>query len=111
MRKKHQAVHISTLAKKNFCNEISLGDYTYEEEIIDFDKMMADMEDLANRYAIANKINEEIIIVLIVYETPTNPCSERKPLQDFFNAHGVECKELDYPINSLASIKDEPFDF
>ena len=33
MRKKHQAVHISTLAKKNFCNEISLGDYTYEEEI------------------------------------------------------------------------------
>ena len=73
--------------------------------------MMADMEDLANRYAIANKIKEEIIIVLIVYETPANPCSERKPLQDFFNAHGVECKELDYPINSPASIKDKPFDF
>ena len=73
--------------------------------------MMDDMEDLANRYAIANKISEEIIIVLIVYETPTNSCSERKSLQDFFNAHGVECKELDYPINSPASIKDKPFDF
>ena len=73
--------------------------------------MMDDMEDLANRYAIANKISEEIIIVLIVYETPTNPCSERKSLQDFFNAHGVECKELDYPINSPASIKDKTFDF
>lgn len=88
-----------------------LRQYRENLEKIDFDKMMADMEDLANRYAIANKINEEIIIVLIVYETPTNPCSERKPLQDFFNAHGVECKELDYPISSLASIKDEPFDF
>lgn len=32
-------------------------------------------------------------IVLIVYETPTNLCSERKALQDFFN-----CKELGYPI-------------
>lgn len=85
----------------------------YRENLgkIDFNKMMADMEDLANRYAIANKINEEIIIVLIVYETPTNPCSERKSLQDFFNAHGVECKELDYPINSPASTKDELFDF
>ena len=32
-------------------------------------------------------------IVLIVYETPTNPCSERVALQEFFN-----CKELEYPI-------------
>ena len=32
-------------------------------------------------------------IVLIVYETPTNPCSERYALQRFFN-----CKELEYPI-------------
>jgi len=88
-----------------------LHQYRENLEKIDFDKMMADIEDLANRYAIANKIEEEIIIVLIVYETPTNPCSERKPLQDFFNAHGIECKELDYPINNLDSIKDEPFDF
>ena len=33
MRKKQQAIHISTSAKKNFCKEISLSDYTYEEEI------------------------------------------------------------------------------
>lgn len=33
MRKKHQAIHISTNAKKNFCKEINLSDYTYEEEI------------------------------------------------------------------------------
>ena len=32
-------------------------------------------------------------IVLIVYEAPNNPCSERAALQEFFN-----CKELEYPI-------------
>ena len=32
MRKKHQAVLISSGAKKNFCNEISLGNFTYESE-------------------------------------------------------------------------------
>ena len=39
-----------------------------------------------------NKFNADTI-VLIVYETPTNPCSERWALQKFFN-----CKELEYPI-------------
>ena len=39
-----------------------------------------------------NKFNADII-VLIVYETPNNPCSEREGLQLFFN-----CQELAYPI-------------
>ena len=39
-----------------------------------------------------NKFNADTI-VLIVYETPNNSCSERKALQEFFN-----CKELEYPI-------------
>ena len=33
MRKKHQAVLINSTAKKNFCNEISLGNFTYESEV------------------------------------------------------------------------------
>ena len=33
MRKKHQAILISSTAKKGFCNEISLGNFTYESEI------------------------------------------------------------------------------
>ena len=41
-----------------------------------------------------NKFNADTI-VLIVYEAPENPCSERKALQEFFN-----CKELEYPIQS-----------
>ena len=69
------------------------------------------MLELAENYKQTENIKGEIILVLIVYETPSNPCSERKALQDYFNDHGVECKELDYPINNLNSIKDEPFDF
>ena len=37
--------------------------------------------------------DKEPVIVLIVYEAPNNPCSERTTLQEFFN-----CKELKYPI-------------
>ena len=33
MRKKHQALLISSAAKKNFCNEISLANFTYESEV------------------------------------------------------------------------------
>jgi len=33
MRKKHQSVFISSSAKKNLCNEISLSNYTYESEV------------------------------------------------------------------------------
>ena len=50
--------------------------------------MITDMQKLANDYQKKEQIEEEIILVLIVYEVPTNPCSERKPLQDYFTAHG-----------------------
>lgn len=46
-------------------------------------------------YKMANKFcfEKEPIIVLMVHEAPSNPCSEREALQLFF-----ECKELEYPI-------------
>ena len=75
-----------------------LQDYNFELELIDFEQMMRGITAFADRYKKINNIEEEIIMVLIVYETPTNPCSERKSLIDYFNRHGVECKELEYPI-------------
>ena len=42
--------------------------------------------------------DDEPIIVLMVYEVPSNYCSERIALQNLFQQHGVECKELEYPI-------------
>ena len=46
-----------------------------------------------NKFKKELNLKEEPIICLMVYEAPTNPCSERIALQHFFN-----CKELEYPI-------------
>lgn len=77
---------------------LAMQEYRQELEKIDFNKLIKGLENYCKRYQELNHINEEIIIVLIVYETPRNPCSERASLIDYFNSHGVECKELEYPI-------------
>ena len=38
-------------------------------------------------------IMEEPEIVLIVYETPNNPCSERLPIIEWFSENEFEIKE------------------
>jgi len=96
---------------KNYNTCSFLSNYRNNLENINFDKMIADMQKFADNYKEKENIKDEIILVLMVYEGPNNPCSERKPLQEYFTSHGWECKELDYPINSLTTIKDEPFDF
>lgn len=68
-----------------------LQEYRKLLDTVDFDKMIKAFE-----YCL-NKFNKDII-VLIVYETPDNLCSERKYLQEYFNFHDIECKELEYPI-------------
>jgi len=72
--------------------------YRQNLEEIDFPKMMKGISDFCNLYAKQENLKEEPIAVLIVYEAPNNPCSERQALIEYFNEHGVECKELDYPI-------------
>ena len=85
--------------------------YEFALSLIDFDSMYSAMEQFCNNYCKENNIKEEPIAVLMVYEAPDNPCSERETLIKYFNEHGVECKELDYPINRLNEIKKESFDF
>ena len=74
------------------------SNYEHELELIDLPKMMKGITDFCNNYCQQNNIKEEPIAVLIVYEAPNNPCSERHSLINYFNRHGIECKELDYPI-------------
>ena len=88
-----------------------IKNYESELELIDFNSMLKGMEQFCNDYCKQYNIQEEPIAVLIVYEAPNNPCSERHSLINYFNHHGVECKELDYPINSPVKIEDKPFDF
>ena len=70
---------------------LAMQEYRQLLETIDFDKMMKAFE-----YCL-NKFNKDTI-VLMVYEAPNNLCSERKYLQEYLNEHGIECKELEYPI-------------
>jgi hypothetical protein len=106
-----QEPHPCPCEEKDYFRCSFLRNYRKNLEEIDFDKMIADLQAFAQTYQEKHQIEEEIIIVLIVYEAPGNMCSERAPLQEYFTAHGWECKELDYPINNLASIKHLPFDF
>lgn len=84
--------------KKEYQTCSFLKQYRQNLENIDFEYMYNDMLTLAKNYKETENIEEEIILVLIVYETPTNHCSERKALQDYFNSKGIECTELKYPI-------------
>lgn len=71
------------------CN--CMKEYRQLLDTVDFDAMIK-----AFQYCL-NKFNKDTI-VLMVYETPNNPCSERKMLQEYFNEHGIECRELVYPM-------------
>ena len=68
-----------------------LQEYRQLLETVNFDKMIKAFE-----YCL-NKFNKNTI-VLMVHEAPKNLCSERKYLQEYFNEHGINCKELEYPI-------------
>ena len=66
---------------------------------LDFEKLFNSLKKLADAVANLENLTDEPHIVLIVHEKPNNPCSERKPLQEYFESHGIPCKELDYPIS------------
>ena len=88
-----------------------LKSYQEQLEKINFNKMINDIKNFANHYQQYKGFKEEPIIVLIVYETPQNKCSERIALQNYFKSHGFDCQELEYPIHNLEPIKNEPFEF
>ena len=76
------------------CNkEPSTCDFlqAYREQIfsLDFNKVTSHIERMA-----ASMNVEDPIAVLLVYEKPDNPCSERTVLQEWFKANGSELKEF-----------------
>ena len=73
-------------------------------DTLDFDDMMKRIESLAN--AAAELTNDssapwiEPTAVLLVHEAPSNPCSERQPIIDWFAKHGVTVEEYPVPKKS-----------
>lgn len=97
-----QGSHYCPCENKNILqgNCPTMKEYRQLLETIDFDKMIKSFQFCANKFH-KSFDKEEPIIVLIVYESITNPCSERLSLQEYFSTHGWECKELEYPINKV----------
>ena len=62
-------------------------------ETVDFEKLIAEFERIANEVKKINNYQQEPEIVLLVYEAVNNPCSERLGLVKLFAEHGIELKE------------------
>ena len=62
-------------------------------ETIDFEKLIAEFERIANEVKKINNYQQESEIILLVYEAVNNPCSERFGLIKLFADHGIELKE------------------
>lgn len=71
-----------------------LKNYRTQLDELNFDHVMKTFEDLCKTINQWENFEEEPIIVLIVYETPSNPCSERRVIQEWFKDHGVIVEEL-----------------
>jgi hypothetical protein len=63
---------------------------------LDYDDIIKRTEDLCERVRATTGFEGEPIAVFIVHEAPTNPCSERAAIQEFF-----KCEEL-----NLETLKD-----
>lgn len=71
-----------------------LKDYKNYLDSLDFDEVMGKITHLAELFKQQNKLNRLPNICLLVHEKPDNPCSERKPLMDWFKEHGVDLEEF-----------------
>ena len=70
--------------------------YRTQLEQTNFSDVMFWLEQVANNVKQIEGFEEEPEIILMVYETPDNPCSERQPLIDWFRSNGVELEEYSH---------------
>lgn len=61
---------------------------------LDFNNIITRMKMLSQQIQKAEHFSEEPIIILIVHETPNNPCSERNMIIRWFADNGYELKEF-----------------
>lgn len=70
-----------------------LKDYKNHLDTLDFNYVYQELERIGNKVRELEGFAEEPIIVLMVYEAPYNACSERKPIQEWFNKHNYILNE------------------
>lgn len=67
---------------------------TYDQQLckLDFNKFMDNLQRIRSKFCESEAL-DDVDFALIVFETPTNSCSERKSLQFWLKSHGVEVEE------------------
>ena len=71
-----------------------LESYSRYLDSLDFNEITSQLIRIADTACNLDPTIKDPSICLIVHEAVTNPCSERKPLIDWFNKHGVELIEF-----------------
>ena len=79
--------------KANVPNCPFLIDYRKYLDTVDFNYLMTEFNRIAEDVKKINNYECEPEIILLVYETPSNLCSERQPLIDYFEKHGIKIED------------------
>lgn len=59
---------------------------------LDFQQLLTELKRVSEEVRKVTNFKGEASIVLLVYESESNPCSERKPLIELFKRHNTELK-------------------
>ena len=70
-----------------------LKHYYIQLKRLNVDEIVAKFEEIARKVQQDLGFEEEPEIILIVYEAPDNPCSERVVIQKWFRENGVDIQE------------------
>lgn len=72
--------------------------YFYRKQLdkLDYNEIMQRFERIGNFLKEELNFKEEPILVLIVHEAYTNPCSERWVIHDWFKSHNYPIKEFNF---------------
>ena len=76
--------------KKPDCNFLQ----TYRKQLdnIDINKFLDNLFRLKKKIEVEENLNQ-VSFAFIVFEAPTNPCSERWPIQDWLKSHEIKIEE------------------
>lgn len=70
-----------------------LQTYYAQLQELNVEQFLGNLERIAQQFKEDEHIDEDIDFALIVFESPTNPCSERIPIQAWGAFTGLEIKE------------------
>lgn len=79
--------------KKDLPNCPFLAAYRNYLDTVDINYLLSEFNRIAAEVKQINSYEGEPEIILLVYEAPNNPCSERQSLIDYFKKHGIKLEE------------------